>query len=121
MDKKKLSMDKLNETVDKIVHQVANQAQHRQEVKEDVALCIQHAIKDLINNEFRPDEDSGFSFMEYHSVEMYQGPTKLLDFIEEGEPSSPRKSKSIDMDDPTKHGEIIVIVKKEEKVTVKAN
>ena len=52
---------------------------------------------------------------------MYQGPIKLLDFIDEGDPSSSRKSKSIDMDDPTKHGEIIVIVKKGEKVTVKAN
>ncbi|RNA10658.1 adenylate kinase isoenzyme 5-like isoform X1 [Brachionus plicatilis] len=123
INKKKLSMDKLNETVEKIVHHVANQAQKRQEVKEDVSTTIQHAIKDIINSEFRPDEESGFSFLEYKSVEMYHGPTKLIDFIDEEneEPKSPKKSKAIDVDDPTKHGEIIVIVKKGEKVLVRAN
>lgn len=116
-------MDKLNETVEKIVHQVANQAQKRQEVKEDVSMTIQHAIKDIINSEFRPDEESGFSFLEYKSVEMYHGPIKLIDFIDEesDEPKSPKKSKPIDIDDPIKHGEIIVIVKKGDKVVVKAN
>ncbi|CAF0891757.1 unnamed protein product [Brachionus calyciflorus] len=112
VNKKKLSMDKLNETVDKIVHQVANQAQHRKEVKEDIALTIQHAIKDIINSEFKPDEDSGFSFLEYRSIEIKD---------DNGEPKSPRKSKPLEIEDPTKHGEIIVIVKKGDKVIVRAN
>lgn len=139
--KRKLSVEKLNDTVDKIVHLVANQASKHQKVKEDVSLSIQNAIKDLLAADLQPDEESGFSFVEYEPLEMYQGPTKLIDFIEEeivedevfeddesaaagntrlAKPGQTRKVKT-KIDDSTKHGEIIIIVHQGQKVNVRAD
>jgi hypothetical protein len=131
-------VDKIDETVDKIVHLVIKQASNRQEVKEDVSYSIHHAIKDVLNSELEPDEESGFSFLEYENLEIYQGPTKLLnlDDIPEYDNngneighkgrsttiSSDKKSASThQLEDHEKHGEIIIRVLKGDKVTVRAD
>ncbi len=130
-------MEKIDETVDKIVHLVIKQASNRQEVKEDVSYSIHHAIMDVINTELEPDEESGFSFLEYENLEIYQGPTKLLNLDDIPEyPDNQSKSisknsstvnnekksaKNIEHEDTEKHGEIIIRVLKGDRVTVKAD
>lgn len=81
--RKKLNLDKINETVDKIVGLVIGQASRHQSVKDDVSISIQNAIKDVIEKDLEPDEESGFSFTEYNHVEIYQGPTKLMNLPDE--------------------------------------
>lgn len=118
--KRKINVEKINETVDKIVHLVINQASKRQAVKEDVSLSIQHAIKDVISQELQPDEESGFSFTEYDHLEIYQGPTKLLNFIDE-EAATNGSANASATDGSIRHGEIIIKVRQGEKVLIKAD
>lgn len=99
-------MEKINETVDKIVHMVIGQASRHQAVKDDVSMSLQHAIKDAILADLQPDEESGFSFTEYDALEIYQGPTRLIDLPDEQDPSAAAKAA-----DPATHGEIIVKVR----------
>ena len=99
-------MDKINETVDKIVHMVIGQASRHQAVKDDVSMSLQHAIKDAILADLQPDEESGFSFTEYDALEIYQGPTKLMNLEDESAPDADKKSSN----SPHEHGEIIVKV-----------
>lgn len=96
-----MDIDKINQTVDKIVGMVIGQASRHQSVKEDVSISIQNAIKDVIANDLQPDEESGFSFTEYNHLEIYQGPTKLLNLPEDDQ--NPTSGSST-------YGEIIVKV-----------
>lgn len=99
--RRKLNVDKINETVDKIVHLVIGQASRRQAVKDDVSMSIQNAIKDVLASEMEPDEETGFSFTEYDHLEIYQGPTKLLNLPDDNEAQN---------GDQALHGEIIIKV-----------
>ena len=127
-------MQLIDETVDKIVKSVVNQAQNRQTLKDTVSLSIQNALIDTFAAEMEPNEELGFSFLEYDHLEIYHGPTKLTDFIDESDladedstktgkngkaAKGPKRAHHIDGD--VKHGEIIVIVKRGEKVLVKAD
>ena len=103
-------MDKINETVDKIVGMVIGQASRHQAVKDDVSISIQNAIKDVIAKDLQPDEESGFSFTEYNHLEIYQGPTKLLNLPEDNNTDEGANSTS-SSNDRMAHGEIIVKVK----------
>ncbi len=116
---------------------MVNQAANRQQVKDNVSLSIQNAIIDSIAAELEPNDEIGFSFLQCDNLEIYHGPTKLTDFIDEtdladedtdnfsksanksSKSNGPRKAHHIDGD--VKHGEIIIIVKKGEKVLVKAD
>ena len=101
-------MDKINETVDKIVGIVIGQASRHQAVKDDVSISIQNAIKDVIAKDLQPDEESGFSFTEYNHLEIYQGPTKLLNLPEDNADEANSTSNN---NDRMAHGEIIVKVR----------
>lgn len=131
---RKVNVEKIDETVDKIVHLVIKQASNRQEVKEDVSYSIHHAIQEVLNAELEPDEESGFSFLEYENLEIYQGPTRLLELDDipaydnaatsNNISSNGAKKSAKDIhhkDDKEKHGEIIIRVLKGDKVTVKAD
>ena len=131
---KKINVGKIDETVDQIVQLVINQASNRQEVKEDVGLSIQNAIKDVLLSELEPDEKSGFSFLEYQHLEIYQGPTKLLNIMEddggviENDDAGGEKHYNADgsrrarkTSDSSKHGEIIIRVHKGERINVRAD
>jgi hypothetical protein len=114
--------------VDKIVHLVIGQASRRQQVRDDVSLSIQNAIKDVISQELQPNEESGFSFTEYDHLEIYQGPTRLLLLDEETEAAEKSGSGGGNKDAPhgidsesRLHGEIIIKVRQGEKVQVKAD
>lgn len=113
-------MDKINETVDKIVGMVIGQASRHQAVKDDVSISIQNAIKDVIAKDLQPDEESGFSFTEYNHLEIYQGPTKLLTLTDESTATDAadgdKANANANNNDSTSrgqlaHGEIIVKVK----------
>ena len=126
---RKLNVHLIDECVDNIMQLVINQASHRQAVTENVSLSISNAIKDIVLHEMEECPEIGFSFVEYEHLEIYQGPTRLLDFIEDT-PSDDKsnekqlkdkKSASNIKDETEKHGEIIIRVKKGEKVSIKAD
>lgn len=128
---RKLNVHLIDECVDNIMQLVINQASHRQAVTENVSLSISNAIKDIVLHEMEECPEIGFSFVEYDHLEIYQGPTRLLDFIEDtpsdGQSNSNQKQEkdkksALNVKDETeKHGEIIIRVKKGEKVTIKAD
>jgi hypothetical protein len=138
-----LSLELIDETVAKIVRSVVNQAANRQEV-DTVSLSIQNALIDTFAADLEPSDDLGFAILEYEHLEIYHGPTKLTDFIDETNltddsaskqeadrneaeaaasgrkvKGEPKRAHHIDGD--VKHGEIIVIVSRGEKVLVKAD
>lgn len=120
--RRRVPVDKINETVDKIVGMVIGQASRHQAVKDDVSISIQNAIKDVIAKDLQPDEESGFSFTEYNHLEIYQGPTKLLTLPDEttstdaAAADGDKANANANNNDSTSrgqlaHGEIIVKVK----------
>ena len=126
------NLDQFDHTVDSIVNQVINKASNRQEVKEDVGLSIQTAFLDVIASHMQPNDETGFAFLEYDNVELYQGPSRLMDLVnpdaldtsvESKQDSNKKSPKTVknDMSDSTKHGEIIIRVHKGQKVTVRAD
>lgn len=135
---RRLSLQLIDETVDKIVKSVVAQAANRQQVKDNVSLSIQNALIDTLVAELEPNEEIGFSFLECENLEIYHGPTKLTDFIDESDlgdenSSSTKQSsgksgskrsdgkKAHHIEGDVKHGEIIVIVKRGQKVQVRAD
>ena len=138
---RKANVEKIDATVDQIVHHVIKKASNREEVKEDVSCSIHHAIKEVIDSELAPDEESGFSFMSYENLEIYMGPTKLinLDDVPVEDDGGEKKNKTGNgndfnksikerqqtaqtiVDETKKHGEIIIRVLKGEKVEVRAD
>jgi hypothetical protein len=145
---RRLSLQLIDETVDKIVKSVVHQAAKGQEV-DTVSLSIQNALIDTFAADLEPSDDLGFAILEYEHLEIYHGPTKLTDFIDESDltddsaskqeaekseaeaeaaaaaaggrkvKGEPKRAHHIDGD--VKHGEIIIIVRRGEKVIVKAD
>ena len=122
---------KIDETVDEVLNYFIKQASNREELKESVSVSLQHAIQDVVHtiqDEFKQDEVSGFGFTEYENLEVYLGPTRLLDYTaeipesenSETENSGQRKLGKKSGDGSIKHGEIIVKVPKGHKVHVRA-
>jgi hypothetical protein len=60
-----------------------------------------------------PDEDSGYSFLEYDNLQIYQGPCQLMHAISATEASN--------SDSAMKHGEIIIRVTKGQNIAVRAD
>jgi hypothetical protein len=119
----------IDETVEKIVRSVAKQAAKGQEV-DTVSLSIQNALIDTFAADMQPSDELGFAILEYEHLEIYHGPSKLTDFIDESdltdESSSVRKVKgeprhAHHIDGDVRHGEIIIIVRKGARVLVKAD
>ena len=115
--------------MDEVLNYFIKQASNREELKESVSASIQHAIQDVVHtiqDEFKENVESGFSFTEYENLEVYLGPTKLLDYsknIPESENSEIESNSTNDRKKSTgsiKHGEIIVRVPKGHKVNVRA-
>lgn len=118
--------NKIDETVDEVLNYFIKQASNREELKESVSISLQHAIQDVVHtikDEFKQDIESGFGFAEYENLEVYLGPTRLLDYSanipesenNEKEENTANKNKSGSIN----HGEIIVKVPKGHKVSVK--
>ena len=131
---RKLNVHLIDDCVDNIMKLVINQASNRQQVTENVSLSISNAIKDIVLHEMEECPEIGFSFVEYEHLEIYQGPTRLIDFIEDSSNSaqsdtanskqaisSDKKTATNIKDETEKHGEIIIRVRKGEKVTVRAD
>lgn len=131
---RKLNVNLIDNCVDNIMQLVINQASNRQQVTENVSLSISNAIKDILLHEMEECPEIGFSFVEYEHLEIYQGPTRLIDFIEDSpndNESDSNKKQNISKDskktatnikdETEKHGEIIIRVRKGEKVDVRAD
>ena len=125
------NLDEFDQTVDKIVNMVINKASHRQEVKEDVGVSIQNAFMDVIASHLQPNDETGFAYLEYNDVEIYQGPSRLMDLVQGNENNEgeeilangkrvPKTARN-DISDSAKHGEIIIRVHKGQRVTVRAD
>jgi len=106
-------MQEFDATVNNIVNIVIDKASHRQEVTNNVALSIQTALKDVIGPEMEPDEDSGYAFLEYDHLQIYQGPCTLMHAISATDASG--------SDSAIKHGEIIIRVTKGQDIAVRAD
>lgn len=106
-------MQDFDSTVNNIVNMVIDKASHRQEVTNNVALSIQNAIRDVIGPEMEPDEESGYSFLEYDHLQIYQGPCTLMHAITATDTSN--------SDSALKHGEIIIRVSKGQNISVRAD
>jgi hypothetical protein len=106
-------MAEFDQTVNNIVNVVIDKASHRQEVTNNVALSIQNALKDVIGPEMEPDEESGYSFLEYDHLQIYQGPCQLMHAISATDASG--------SDSAIKHGEIIIRVTAGQNISVRAD
>jgi hypothetical protein len=138
--KNELDIDRINSTVDKIVHNVIDMASNHMEVKQDVSVTLRDVIKDLIH-EMIPDEESGFSFLQYKHLELYHGPTQLISLdesltdeseFEDKAQQDPKKKKKIKSDkkkatdekgspEKIKHGEIIIRASAGDKIDIRAD
>ena len=128
---KQLNIELIDKTVDKIVQLVIKQAANRQQVVDNVTYCISNVFKDILLNELKENKEIGFSFLEYDHIEIYQGPTRLFNFVEDegiaesadktivNEPN--KKSTHHVPEESDKHGEIIIRVHKDKKVDVRAD
>lgn len=70
-------IDKLDGTIDEIVGCVMSNASKGKEVKQNVSSTISAAIQELIATEMEPLGDTGFDFLEYDHLEIYQGIVSL--------------------------------------------
>jgi hypothetical protein len=117
------------------LHSFIDQAAHGEQVKEAVSTSLQHAMKDVITNvlanEFELNYDTGYGVIQYDNLEVYKGPTRLLDILDDVSDDEPDQNQSFKLGKATnlkrgsekaslKHGEIIINVPKGHKVAVKA-
>ncbi len=137
--RKRLSPDdinqKIDETLEEVLHHFIEQASHGEQLRDAVSTSLQHAVKDAIDsilaNEFEANEDTGYGVIQYENLEVYKGPTRLLDILDDvssentdlsnstlGQVSSIQKQNADEAS--LKHGEIIINVPKGHKVDVKA-
>jgi hypothetical protein len=122
--------NKIDETVDEVLNYFIKQASNREELKESVSVSLQHAIHEVVHtiqDEFKEDLDTGFGFAAYENLEVYLGPTRLLDMdvdinesFESSDNESGQKQSIKNKDGSVRHGEIIIKVPKGHKVHVKA-